>query len=93
MGGVVNPQPQPGDVLLGCEHRPNPHASHVFKLLKGMKFTRPDGTSSNASWIFICDACFEKYVVDAGGLATDAPLACDMTWTSSHAPLTFRKPS
>lgn len=87
------PQPQPGDVLLGCKHRPNIHASHVFQVKTGLPFTRPDGSSATATWIFICDNCFKKHVIDGDGLASSAPLSCDMTWKAHFGKLTFRKTS
>jgi hypothetical protein len=49
------PSPQPCDVLLGCIHRPNPYAAHVFHIPGCMPFTRPDGTFATAKWIVICE--------------------------------------
>lgn len=88
------PQPQPGDVIVGCKHRPKLTSAHVFKLTQGigLSFTRPNGTTGKADWIFLCDKCFRKHVL-TGGLATDAPLSCDFVWKESHGKLNFGKPS
>lgn len=89
---MEHPQPQPGDVVVGCRHRPKPSGAHIFKLLVKFTFTRADGTKSDAQWIFLCDRCFEKHVA-SGGRATDAPLACDFVWKESHGKLNFGKSS
>ena len=85
----VQPSPKTGDILLGCKHKPNPYASHIFQVPSGLPFTRPDGSKSVATWIVICDACFAKY----GAKPSHAPLACDFTWKESDRPLVYRKPS
>lgn len=86
---MTQPTPKPGDVLLGCKHKPNPYASHIFQVPDGLSFTRPDGSKGVAAWIVICDACFTIY----GTNAMDAPLSCDLTWREGRKPLVYRKPS
>lgn len=86
------PRPQPGDVLLGCIHKPNPYAAHVFLVPSGLPFTRPDRTTGTAKWIVLCDTCREVYVL-SGGRASDAPLACDATWRDDDEPIKYLEPS
>jgi hypothetical protein len=94
MTRVTNKRPHPktGDVILGCTHEPDVSSAHVFQIKKGLPFTRLDGTRATASWVFICDACFQKYVVLGGGLATDAPLGCDRVWEEGER-IRYRDPS
>jgi hypothetical protein len=87
------PSPQSGDVLLGCVHRPNPYAAHIFLIPNGLPFTRPDGTTATAQWIVLCDRCHTLYVVQRGGLASDAPIGCDSTWQDDDEPIQYKEPS
>jgi hypothetical protein len=72
--------PKPGDLLLLCKHKRDIRNAHVFELLDGMPFTRPDGSKGVAQWVFICDECFKSVVVIQGKPATCAPLSFDITW-------------
>lgn len=86
----MRPQPKPGDVLLGCVHRPNiAEGSHVFGLDAPIEFKRPGGTTGTANWIILCGACFVKY----GHEAYNAPIGCDMTWREDDEPIVYKKPS
>lgn len=93
MSATAQPQPQPGDVMLGCVHRPNPYSAHVYQVPKGMPFKRPDGTSATATWIVLCAGCHGRYVVAGSGNASDAPIACDLTWEADDPPIQYKDPS
>jgi len=87
------PHPKPGDVCVCCEHKPSPYGVHTFQMMKRVTFKKTDGTRVKADWVFICDHCFQEYVVLRGGLATDAPITGCFTWTAEMKPLTYREPS
>lgn len=57
-------QPKNGDQVLLCDHVLNaddkPHC-HFFYLPQPLGFVRPDGTGGKASWLVICNDCFDKY--------------------------------
>ena len=83
-------QPKPGDVLLGCIHRPDVHGkSHVFSLPKGLEFRRPDGSSGNATWVLLCNQCFTKHADDP----LKAPIGCDLTWEEGDEPIQYAEKS
>jgi hypothetical protein len=86
---MSRPQPKPGDVLLGCVHRPNPYAAHIFQFPRGMNFRRPDGTLGEAKWLALCDVCFQTHVADP----TKAPIGCDLTWPEKVAGIKYKEPS
>jgi hypothetical protein len=86
-------QPRPGDVLLGCAHRPSPYAGHIYSIPNGLPFRRPNRTAATAKWIVLCGDCQRRYVLLGGGSATDAPIACDYTWEKDDEPIQYRKPS
>jgi len=81
--------PKPGDVLLGCVHRPNPYAAHIFQLHEGINFKRPDGTLGEAKWIALCAACFRDHVDSP----MKAPIGCDLVWHENAAPIEYKDPS
>lgn len=87
----TKPQPKSGDVLLGCVHRPNIYAAHIFQT-PGISFKRPDGSKGIATWIVLCDKCFQEYVVKGDG-PTHVPLACDFTWRDRDDPIVYKDPS
>ena len=89
----ARPQPRPGDVLLGCVHRPDPYAAHIYSVPDGLGFRRPDGSTETAKWIVLCDGCHQRYVILRGGSASDAPLARDFTWTDKREPIQYKEPS
>jgi hypothetical protein len=85
-------QPKPGDVLVGCVHRPTPGGAHVFHVPDGVpvkKVTRTGRTTLVARWIMLCDSCFRLY----GGGVLDAPIGCDHTWTETDPPIRYMEPS
>lgn len=82
-------QPTPGDVLLGCIHRPDPYDAHIFNIPEGLKFTKPDKTKGTAEWIILCDACFARY----GAQPSHAPISCDCVWKESDKPLKYKESS
>ena len=85
-------QPTPGDVLVGCVHRPTPDSAHVFYVPDGVpvrKVTWMGRSSLVARWIMLCDSCFQLY----GGSVLDAPIGCDHTWTDRDPPIRYREPS
>lgn len=83
--------PSPGDVCLGCIHKPDPsHGCHYYWIGKegqgpsagGIRFRRADGSEGEASWILLCDLCQVKH---AGTLDEDIKagrvlLNRDMRW-------------
>jgi hypothetical protein len=81
-------QPNGGDVVIGCEHEPDPyHGAHFYWLASddprgGIAFKRPDGKDGVASWMLLCDACFVKHGGDIDGALrrNEIRIACDMVW-------------
>jgi len=55
--------PQPGDVIVGCAHKPDPRrGSHCFYV--GTDTGEPSLdllTGEKAKWIFLCQACNDAY--------------------------------
>ena len=76
-------QPSPGDVCIGCMHRPEPEDNaHYYYRFAGIEFQRPDGTQGVAKWLLICDACFIKHGdrMHEDLLAGKVKIACDLKW-------------
>ena len=74
--------PSPGDVCIGCVHKPDPHGAHYFYLPGRTVFVAPDGHTDSPSWILLCEACFVKH---AGQIGDDIKaglikFGCDMVW-------------
>jgi len=74
-------QPSDGDTVLHCGHLENkPHHFYAMsdpsqKIIRGIMFTRPDGTTGLARWMVLCSRCFEVYF--------DSPekaMRADATW-------------
>lgn len=86
---MSKPSPKPGDVLLGCIRRPDPYAAHIFQLLNGIEFKRPDGTYGNAKWFALCGVCFRKHLNEP----MKAPIGCDLTWPEGVSPIEYKEPS
>ncbi len=94
------PQPSPGDLVVGCVHRPSPHGSHVIRVDPGVPFAMrmPVGDVDRetlevwgealANWIFVCDDCFDHYPV-----RQEIPIGCAMRWPEGATPLAYREPS
>jgi len=89
---AVNKQPEPGDILLGCAHAPDPHdGAHIFRA--ECVLFRPNGKNERSKWIVLCDACFQEHVVRLGGRPSDASLAFEVVWGENEPPLVFEQPS
>ena len=81
-------QPSGGDVVIGCEHEPDPlQGAHFYWLASddprgGIAFRRPDGREGIASWLLLCDTCFVKHGEDVMGALkrSQINIACDMVW-------------
>lgn len=88
-------RPQPGDVLLGCIHYPNPYAAHIFLVPNpnGLPFRRPNGTHCSAKWIVLCDTCTAIFMNHDGRLTPDVPIGCDATWRDDDEPIQYLEPS
>ena len=89
------PTPRPGDVLLGCIHKPIPYFAHVFLIPNphGLPFRRPDGTTASAKWIVLCDRCHVVFLNHDGVLTPDVPIGCDAVWRDDDEPIKYREPS
>src|SRR5271155_1822513 len=79
-------QPNPGDTVLGCAHKPDLCNCHYYYLgSPGISYQRPkDGPWRTADWLLLCDKCFIKFGDDVHD-ALDRhklPIACDMIWES-----------
>jgi hypothetical protein len=82
-------QPSPGDICVGCIHRPNPDGCHYYYIPEGMKFSPPGepldmAKAKSAHWILLCDIC-EQGVNDGGGITNSIEegkllIGCDMEW-------------
>ena len=83
------PSPKPGDVLLGCVHKPNPYNAHIYMIPGELRFKRPDGTTGEAKWIVLCCDCDTKY----GDRAAEAPIGCEHVWQDEDEPFEYEKPS
>ena len=86
--------PSPGDVCLGCVHKPDPDGCHYFYMASGVGFKTTTGRAGSAYWMFLCEACFVKYAgnikanIDSGSLQ----IGCDMVWPEDLQ-VTFVRPS
>lgn len=89
------PSPKPGDVLLGCVHKPNLYSAHIFLVPNpnGLPFRRPDGTHGSAKWIVLCDPCNTVFMEHDGRLTADVPIGCDHVWQDEDEPFEYEKPS
>lgn len=85
---MSKPQPKPGEILLGCVHRPNPYKSHLFKIDgDAIRFQRPDGSTGSATWLVLCAECF------VAGDPLKAPIGCDYTWEDGDTDIHYKEPS
>ena len=87
--------PSPGDVCVGCVHKPSPHGCHYYYVGSGgdgISFKSPGGRAGTASWMLLCNACFVKHAdhlsedLDAGRVL----IGCDMIWPDDLQ-ITFEK--
>lgn len=91
----VPDHPSPGDICIGCVHKPEPDGCHYFYLgTSGITFKSPNGRSGTASWMLLCDACFIKH---AGTMKEDindgrVQIGCDMVWPDDLR-VNFLRPS
>jgi hypothetical protein len=88
MSVELKPQPAPGDLLLGCKHRPDVYKSHVFRA--DMLFRRPDGSSRIARWLILCDRCFQRYAIQEGD-PSKAPIGCERIWREEDPPIQYKE--
>jgi hypothetical protein len=88
LGPTPSAHPTPGDVCLGCPHRPRFDA-HLYAFEGALiEFERPDGSYGIARWILLCDKCHMKHMDNPVGAEVD----CDMLWPAS-ATITFARPN
>lgn len=74
--------PSPGDVCVGCRHRPDPQSAHFYWVDGGLEFTRPDKHVGTAVWILLCDACVVEHGPDITASIDKGrvKIACDLVW-------------
>lgn len=74
--------PSPGDVCVGCVHRPDPHNCRYFYLTEVLPFTRPDGGKDAARWMLLCERCYQLEGGDTPSALKQGliPIGCDMQW-------------
>lgn len=76
-------QPEPGQTVLGCIHKPDPHGAHYYFVEgEGVTFGRPDGTMGLSHWIILCFDCADKHGEDLRDAIAEGKLliGCDMPW-------------
>lgn len=75
--------PSPGDVCLGCIHRPDPEVGcHYFWLGGNMPFRRTDDTMGYAKWLLLCSSCFVEHAdkISENLRAGKVKVGCDLVW-------------
>jgi hypothetical protein len=94
---IGNRGPQPGDVLVGCIHKPDPNGAHYFytgndKGIGVLHVTHPITNEEHmAKWILLCDECLIKFgdrIHDAVE-KNEVPLANIATWRKEDGQVVF----
>jgi 5-methylcytosine-specific restriction endonuclease McrA len=87
--------PQPGDVVVGCVHKPDPRlGSHCFYVgtdtgQPALKLSSPH--TEMAKWIFLCQECNDKFGDRMGDALEkkEVPLTVVATWRKEDGKLTI----
>lgn len=81
-------QPKHGERVLTCSHTGNSFAKpfHFFRTNPPTEFTRPDQTTDSATWMVLCNRCYQRHGTDMGAAITgdalwqgDEPIVKDVS--------------